>query len=141
VAQGATHKVGDLLDNATVHVLIRGTAVSLIHRKLSKYDPRRQDGGRDCFWARAFIGGEWRPLGQPWPKKPSQSSLETALAVAASAPAFDSNAFFVQLNEEIRQANLGADSTAEIQPLDQSKFRAQPLDDRSYELRFKDRPA
>lgn len=139
VAQGATHKVGDLLDNATVHVLVRGTAVSLIHRKLSKYDPRRQDGGRDCFWARAFIGGEWRPLGQPWPKKPSQSSLETALAVAASAPAFDSDAFFVQLNEEIRQANLGADSTAEIQPLDQSKFRAQPLDDHSYELRFKDR--
>ncbi|EOG4614963.1 hypothetical protein ACLD9I_004610 [Pseudomonas aeruginosa] len=139
VAQGATHKVGDLLDNATVHALVRGTAISLIHRKLSKYDPRRQDGGTDCFWARAFIGGEWRPLGQPWPKKPSQSSLETALAAAASAPAFDSAAFFVQLNEEIRQANLGADSTAVIKPFDQSKFRAQPLDDRSYELRFKDR--
>ncbi|MEN1451191.1 hypothetical protein, partial [Pseudomonas aeruginosa] len=90
-------------------------------------------------WARAFIGGEWRPLGQPWPKKPSQSSLETALAAAASAPAFDSDAFFVQLNEDIRQANLGADSTAEIQPLDQSKFRAQRLDDHSYELGFKDR--
>ena len=139
VAQGAMHQVGDLLDNATVHVLVRGTAVSLIHRKLSKYDPRRQNGGTDCFWARAFIGGEWRPLGQPWPKKPSQSSLETALTAAASNPAFDSDAFFAQLNEEIRQANLGADSTTKISPLDQNKFRAQPLDDHSYELRLKDR--
>lgn len=139
VAPKATHNVGDLLDNATVHMLVRGTAVSLIHRKLSKYDPRRRDGGTDCFWARAFIGGEWRPLGQPWPKRPSLSSLETALAVAASAPAFDSDAFFVQLNEDIRQANLGVDSTAEIQPLDQNRFRAQPLDDHSYELRLKDR--
>lgn len=138
-ASPATHQVGDLLDNATVHAVIRGTAISLIHRKLSKYDPRRREGSSDCFWARAFIGGEWRPLGQPWPKKPSQSSLETALGAACNAPVFDSDAFFTQLNEAIDQSNIGADKSAAIQHLDQGRFRALPLDDHSYELRFKDR--
>lgn len=68
---GATHKIGDLLDNATVHVLVRGTAVSLIHRKLSKYDPAAKMAARIASGQEHSSAGNGARSGSPGPKTES----------------------------------------------------------------------
>lgn len=133
-------KAGDLLDGATVHLVVDDVPVSLIKRTLSKYDPRIREGEGDRTWARAYFNQEWVPLGEPWLKRPTQSELRIAIdSKRSDVHRFDSLAFIAEINESIRQSNAGAETVAQLKEIEASEFKVLPLDLNSYEVRFADR--
>ncbi|CAG9169791.1 DUF6908 domain-containing protein [Cupriavidus pinatubonensis] len=133
--------VGDVVAGAEVSAIVDGIPVSLFRRKLSSYDPRKISGAKQCTFARAYINGEWRSLGDPWQQvRPSNAELATAIQYAQANPStFDGDAMLRELSAEIDQENAGIENPKHrLTPIPTEILKVSQLDENSFELRFRD---
>ncbi|MCM3609156.1 hypothetical protein M4D49_27100 [Cupriavidus pauculus] len=133
--------VGDVVAGAEVSAIVDGIPVSLFRRKLSSYDPRKISGAKQCTFARAYINGEWRSLGDPWQQvRPSNAELATAIRYAQTNPStFDGDAMLRELSAEVDQENSGIENPKHrLTPIPAEILKVSQLDENSFELRFRD---
>jgi len=132
---------GEAIAGHVVDALVDGVPVAFERRKVSKYDPRPNLAGKSCTWARAYLDGQWRSLGEPWTHaRPSNSELAIAIDFARSnAPAFDGDQVLAELNIQIQAENAGVtDPRHKLPLLDPQVYQLNSVGRDSYELRFKD---
>ena len=132
---------GDVISGHVVDAVIADVPVAFERRKISRHDPRRHLAGKSCTWARAYLDGQWRPLGEPWVSvRPCNSELSIAINFArTTAQTFDSDQFLAEVNAQIQDANADIDDPRlALTPLDPSIYQINSVGPDSYELRFKD---
>lgn len=133
--------VGDVLAGAEVSLIVDGIPVNLLRRKLSSYDPRKLAGAKRCTFARAYIDGEWRSLGEPWQQaRPGNAELASAIKYAQAHPStFDGETMLRDLAAEVEAENAGIeDPKHRLTPIPAEILKASQLDENSFELRFRD---
>ena len=141
MADAIAVQVGEVVAGAEVHLVVDDVPVSLFRRKLGKYEPRSERRKDVCTYARALIDGQWRSLGEPWEQaRPSNAELRAAIQYARANPdKFDGDAMLQALANEVEEENKGLiDQKFRREPPSPDLFAIQRVDEKSYEIRFRD---